>query len=83
MYIVVRSTCTCINIILIGHHSRPVSGTNAELPAEVEYEYIAPPPHVHAVQMSRDTVNQSERPEGSSIPLSANESYNAINDIRF
>ena len=67
-----------INIILIhvGHHSRPVSGINAELPVEEKYEYIAPLPHVH-VHMSRDIVNQPERPDGSSIPLSANESYSA------
>ena len=64
----------CINIILIGHHSQPVSGINGELP--VEYDYPVPPPHVH-VHMSSDAVNQSERAEGSNIPLSANESYSA------
>ena len=60
--------------IHIGHQSRPVSRTSAELPVEGEYEYdyvIVPAPHVARV-------NPSEGAEGSNISLSTNISYNVI-----
>lgn len=58
----------------IGHRSEPISGTSAEPPVEedYEYDYIVDPP-LHAAR-----VNQSERAEGPSIPLSANISYNVV-----